>query len=212
MPANPIGKGFFRHSAIGQGQDLGNDLSVRRRKVVVIHAKECDHGQESDTLVAVAVRVVLDESERVGRREHRHVGTLGVVPLLLRPSQCSYEDILVPNPGPPSMLSQLVVVDGVDDDTAEPSGLETALGHRLLGQLSQRVPILLRRLGRHSQRPLGVRIVGCQENPAVGLHGQDTVASLEVQAVGHVLGQRGAHRAAGLAQGHFLGHVNRVAY
>ncbi len=64
------------------------------------------------------------------------MGAIGVAPLLLRPGQGRFENMLVPNPGPHSVLSQLIGVDGVDEDTAEPCGLWTALGHWLFCQLS----------------------------------------------------------------------------
>ena len=110
------------------------------------------------------------------------------------------------------MLTKLIIVNGINDDSAEPLGLEATFGQRLLGQLSKCVAIFLRRLGGYLQGAFNFRIVGCQENAPVRFHGQDAIAGFQSQTVGHVFGQRGTDGAAGLAKSHFLGHSRIVAY
>ena len=52
-----------------------------------------------------------------------------VLPLLLRPRQSGLEDVLVANPRQASMLAKLVGVDRINDNSAKPVWLASALGH-----------------------------------------------------------------------------------
>ena len=109
------------------------------------------------------------------------------------------------------MFAELITVNGIHDDPGEPVRPAAALRHGLLRKLSKGVAILLGGLGRDLQRTFGFRVVRRQQNPPVGLHGKNAVAGLEPEAVGHVLGKSGADGSARLSQGHFLGHIQRVA-
>ena len=83
---------------------------------------------------------------------------------------------------------------------------------QLLCQLSKSVPILLGRFDSYSQGALNIRVIGGQQDSTIRLHGQNAVAGLQPQAIGHVFGECRADRAAGLAEGHFPGHASRVAH
>ena len=107
---------------------------------------------------------------------------IGVMPLLLRPSQRGFQGVLVPNAGQAPMFPDLVVMDGIDDDTSQPPGLTTP-GHRLLRQFSERIPILLGRFCGQSQCPFGFGVVGREENAPVCLHREHAVAGLEPSGV-----------------------------
>ena len=81
------------------------------------------------------------------------------MPLLLRPGQGRFENVLVPYARQASVLAELIVMDGVDNHPAQPLGLGTTPGHRLLRQLSQGVAILLGSLRGDSQGSFGFGIV-----------------------------------------------------
>lgn len=118
--------------------------------------------------------------KRVGRGEQRHVSAIRVAPLLLRPGQSRFENVLIPNSWRASVFAELVVVDGVNDHPGQPLGLgPTTPGHRLPRQLSKGAAVLLGSSCGDSQGPFGVRIVGCQKNPTICLHRQDAVAGLQ---------------------------------
>ena len=85
------------------------------------------------------------------------------------------------------MLSQLIRVNGINDGTAEPARLARPLC-QLLGELSQRIPVSLRRFRSYLQRTFGIRVVRRQQNAAIGFDGEHAVTRFEVQPVGHVLG------------------------
>ena len=109
------------------------------------------------------------------------------------------------------MFTELVAVNGIDDESGEPVRLATTRGHRLLREFSEGAAMFLGGFGRHSQRAFRLGVVRRQQNPAVRLDGQDPVPGLKPEAVGHILRQRGADGPARLSQGHFLGHASRVA-
>ncbi len=123
MLPNPISESFFGDSAISQRQNLGDYLSFGSRKVVIVHAQERDHSEEADTFVPIAVWVVLHETESIGRGKRRDVRAVRVLPLLSRPRQSRFEDVLVPNACQASVFTKLIVVDGVDDEPRQPQGL-----------------------------------------------------------------------------------------
>ena len=64
------------------------------------------------------------------------------------------------------------------------------------------------RPSRHLQSAFGVRVVGRQQDPAFGFHGQDAVSSFQAKPVGHILRQRGTDGPTGLAKGHLFGHAS----
>lgn len=66
MSSNPFDKIFLCDRPVCERQDLGNDLSVSGIQGVAVELEERDHCQESDTLVAIAVRMAFHEPERVG--------------------------------------------------------------------------------------------------------------------------------------------------
>jgi hypothetical protein len=212
MLSDPVGERFLRGAPIGECQNLANYFGIARHKIMAIQAQEGGHGQKADALVAVSVRMVLHETERIRGGQHRQIRAIRVMPLLLGSRQGGFEDVLVTNPWQASMFSDLVVVDSIDDRPAEPLRLVSAFGHRLLRELSKCVAILLGGFRGDFQGAFGLRVVGCQENSAIGFHRQYPVAGLQPQAVGHVLGQGGTDRTAGLAESDFLGHGRSVAY
>jgi hypothetical protein len=108
------------------------------------------------------------------------------VPLLFRSRQGRFEKVLIPNPRKTAVFRTLVVVNGIDHDSAQPLGLGTP-DHGLPGQFAWGVAVFLGGFGGDSQSPLGVRVVRCQQDSAVGFDGQDAVAGLRPQTVGHVL-------------------------
>jgi hypothetical protein len=179
---------------------------------MAVYSKKRDHGQEADAFVAVAVRVVFHESKGVRRSEHGQVGALEVLPLLLRPGQGRFENVLIPNSRQAAVLAELVIVNGVDDRPTQPPGLRTTLRHWLLGQLPEGVAVLLGGSGGDSQGTLDCGVVGSQQNSTVRFHRQDAITGLQSQAIGHILRQGGADRATGLAESHFFGHVSMVAH
>lgn len=95
----------------------GNDLGIRAGEVIAIQIEERDHGQESDALVAVTVRVIPDQAKGMGCRERRQIRPGGILPFLSRAGQCGFERALVTSPGQATVFAQLVVVNGVNDET-----------------------------------------------------------------------------------------------
>jgi hypothetical protein len=87
---------------------------------------------------------------------------------LLQTRQRRFQDILVANPRQASMLSNLVSVNGVNDEAREPARLGSAFGHDSLRQFAKGVAVLLGSLRRHLQRPFGVRVIRRQQDSAVG--------------------------------------------
>ena len=110
------------------------------------------------------------------------------------------------------MFAKLVVVDGIDNDPAEPSWLPRGLRHDLLGQFPKGVAILLRGPAGNFQRTLSLLRVGSQQDAALGLDGKHAITSLKPKSIGHVLRQRSADGSTGLSQRDFLRHVLMVAH
>ena len=119
--------------------------------------------------------------------------------------QRRFQGLLVAHARQPAVLSELVGVDRVDDETAEPPRFAT-LRHRLLRQLAQGCAVFLGGPGGNRQRAFGALVVGGQQNATIGFDRQDPVPRFEAKPVGHVFRQRGANGAAGLSERHFLGH------
>ncbi len=119
MLPNPTREGDRRFTPIGHRENLGNDLGIRAGEVIAIQIEERDHGQESDALVAVTVRVIPDQAKGMGCRERRQSRPGGILPFLSRAGQCGFERALVTSPGQAAVFAQLVVVNGVNDETTE---------------------------------------------------------------------------------------------
>ena len=64
--SDPICECVLGDSAICEGRNLCDDLGIGGSKTVTVHFQERDHSEESDALIAVSVRMVLDQAERVG--------------------------------------------------------------------------------------------------------------------------------------------------
>lgn len=212
VPADPVDKGVLRHAPVGQRQDPGDNLGIRGAELPVIDPEERDHRQKAGALVAVPVRVVPHQAECIRRRQQRYLRAVRVVPLLPRAGERRLENVFVVDSRQPAMFAELVGVDGINRQAAEPPGLGPAFRHGLFRQFPEGVAILLCGPCGHFQGAFRVRVVRREEDPAVGLDGEHPVSGLEPQAIRHVLGKGGAHRAPGLAQGHFLGHAPMVAY
>ena len=202
----PGGKVFLRDAPIGKRQHFGHDFGIRGPQRSTIQAEECHDGEKADAFVSVPVRMVPDQAEAVSSRQGRKVRFVYVVPLLLRPRQRGFQGVLVADATQAAVLAKLVVVNGVNDDAAQPVRWRSASGHESLRQLSEGVSILLGGLCSNRERAFGFRIVGRQQNPAIGLDGQDTVAGFQAETIGHVFRQRGTHRTAGLSKRHFFRH------
>ena len=129
MVPNPIREGDLRLTSIRHREDLGNDLGIRAREVIAIQIEKRHHGQKSDALVAVTVRVIPNQAKGVGCRERRQSRPAGMLPFLLGTGQCGFERALVTSPGQAAVFAQLVVVNGVNDETTEPPGLGASWGH-----------------------------------------------------------------------------------
>ncbi len=86
------------------------------------------------------------------------------------------------------MFAQLVEVDGFDDEPGKP-----AWGSRhLLSELAECVAKLFGRLGCDGQGFYRVGIIRTEEHAGVGFNGENAVTGLEIEAIGHVLGNGGA--------------------
>src|SRR5258707_5547399 len=131
---------------------------------MAVRSKERHHRQESDALVAIAVRVVLHQAKGVRRRKHRNIRGVRVMPLLPGARQSRFEDVLVAKPWQASMFPELVMVNGVDDDAGEPAGLRWASDHDSLRELAKGAAVLFRGLRGNRQGPFGVRVVGRQRS------------------------------------------------
>ena len=68
MDSDPIGELSFRHAPFGKCQHFGDDVGIGRLEVATIGTEEGDRGEEADALVAIPIRVILDEPEGVRRR------------------------------------------------------------------------------------------------------------------------------------------------
>jgi hypothetical protein len=198
--------------SIGERKNFRNNFSVARSEIIAVESHERHHGQEPDALVAVPIRVVPDQAKCVSCGQGRHIRSIDVMPLLLRSCQSSLESVLVADSRQPAMFAQLIMVDGVNDNAAEPVGLATSPGHRLFGEFSKRVTVLFGGLRSNLQRAFGFWIVRCEENSPVRFHGENAIPRFQAKTVGHILGQRGADGTTGLAEGDFLGHSRSVAH
>jgi hypothetical protein len=103
------------------------------------------------------------------------------------------------------MLSELIGMNRINNQPAQPAWFPAAR-HWLLRQLAQGVSILLGGFAGDRECAFDLRIVRREQNPSVGLDGEDAVPRLEMEAIGHVFRQGRAHRATGLTQRHFLRH------
>ena len=110
------------------------------------------------------------------------------------------------------MFSKLIVVNSVNDNAGEPTGLGSAFGHDLLREFSKGVAVLLGSLRGNLQGAFGGRIVGRQQDSPVGFHRQDAVTSFQAEPVRHLLRQDGTDGTASLTQGHLFSHAGMVAY
>ena len=79
-------------------------------------------------------------------------------------------------------------------------------------EFAQRVPIRVGRLRSDRQPFFHVGIVGSEQNAAIRLDRQHAVPRLEMQPVGHILGDGGADGAADLPEGDFTDHWGMVAF
>jgi hypothetical protein len=106
-----------------------------------------------------------------------------------------------------AVLSQLVEMNGVDDKAIQPDRLV----HRLLCELSQGVAVLLGCARGDLERPLGVRIVGSEQNPVICLDGKHAVSGGEAQPLHHFLGECRADRSSCLPQFQVPGHSSQCS-
>lgn len=120
MVPDPVGQFRFGHASIGERPYFSNDFGIGRIELVAVHLKKRYHRQKSNAFVAIAVWVVLDKAKAVRGRQRRHVGALGVMPFLLGARQSRFEHVVVANARQPSVFAKLVVVQGIDDQAAQP--------------------------------------------------------------------------------------------
>jgi hypothetical protein len=145
--SDPVGELILRESSIGELQHLGDDFRRRSLEVQPVNIEEGDQCEEANTVVSVPVRMVPDEPERVRRRERLEVNVPRIVPTLLRPGQGGFESVFIPDARQSSVLTQLVGMDGVDNETAQPTRFLAARWHASLRQFPQRIPVLLGSFG-----------------------------------------------------------------
>jgi hypothetical protein len=208
MPPNPAGEILLTNVAGGQSKHLGHNLSVSNIEVVVVESEKRDDGQKADTLVAVPIGMVPHETEPVGGRRRGEISLVRVRPFLPWPGEDGLQGVLDSNARQPAVFSKLVGMDGIHDNPIQPTRLSwDAPGHSSFGQFAKRAAMAFCGPGSDFQRAFGIRIIWRQQNASVGFEGQHAVASLEVEPIGHVFRQRGAHGAAGLSQRHFSRHV-----
>ncbi len=67
--------------------------------------------------------MVLHESKAGRGGQGREVGFLRVMPFLSWPRQCRFEDVLVADSWQPAVFAKLVVVDGINNQAAQPPRL-----------------------------------------------------------------------------------------
>lgn len=79
------------------------------------------------------------------------------------------------------------------------------------GEFAKGTAVLLAGLRCSVQRAFGVRVVGRQQDSAVGFHRQDAVTGFETQPIDHILGQRGADGPASLTKLHRFDDEGLVA-
>jgi hypothetical protein len=123
MLPNPVGKILFAHLAGSESEHLGHDLSVSDIEVVVIDSEKRDDGEKANALIAVPVGMVLHETEPICGGQRGEISLVGVCPLLQWPGEGGIQSVFVSNPRQPAVFSQLVGVNGIDNNPAQPTRL-----------------------------------------------------------------------------------------
>ena len=121
---------------------------------------------------------------------------------MARTSESRLQRVLIPEAGEPSVLSQLVEMDRLDDQPFDPPGAPPCLTWRGRGG---RCGISWLRARQSPALPRG-RIVRGQQDATLGLDGKDAIARGQVETLGHVLWQGCANGATDLPESDFFGH------
>lgn len=85
-----------------------------------VEDQEHVRGEESDPLVPVHERMILDESEPVGGREYSEVGIGFVPPSMLGASECRVQQAFISKPELTAVGPNLVGVRCLDRGTRDP--------------------------------------------------------------------------------------------
>lgn len=123
MRANPFDEVVLANIAGGEIQRRCDDFGVSHVEILTVDAKKRRGGKKADPLVAVAVRMIPNESEGVCARQGREIALFAVHPLLLWSGERGLERVVVPNARQAAVLAYLLRVNGVNDDAAQPSRL-----------------------------------------------------------------------------------------
>ena len=84
MGPYPLRQFVLGHPSSRKPQNRDDDVGFGCVEIEAVDVEKRHERKKSDALVAVAVRVILDEAERIRRGERRDVGMFGIVPTLLR--------------------------------------------------------------------------------------------------------------------------------
>ena len=112
MPTDPVGKLGFIELAGCEREDKGNDRLFRGLDAEAVQPKEEIHGLKRDAFVPVHERMVVGETEPIGRSEGSEVWVRTVAELVLGTLQCRFEKASIPESGRASVGPDLIRVDG----------------------------------------------------------------------------------------------------
>ena len=209
MGTNPLGEISFRAVPRCGGEHRGDNIRLFGSEVETVQAKEHDHREERHTLVAVTIRMILNDAVAICCSQTRKVWTALVRPFVLRSSTSRLQEPFVTKTWQAPVFSNLIKVNRVYNDSLHPSRFDCF--HLLFGQLAERVSVPFRGASSNCERFLRLGIVGCEEYPVFGFDGQKSVTRCNSKAIGHVFGKSGGHRAANSTHGNFFNHVTYFA-
>ncbi len=206
MSADPLRERSFRDLARGEVQHDGDDFGFRGFDLIAVKAEEDRHGDKGDTLVPVAVGMVAGKSKSIGGSKTREVAGSAVRPAMPDTSQGGFQGVLITKPGETAVGAQEIELHGVDNEPIQPGGFASRARHELLRELAESVPVLSRYPGCNDESALDIGIVGCQQDSAVGLHGEDAIPGAKVKSIGHLFWQGGPDGSTHLTQPEFTSH------
>ena len=190
--ANPRGQLMLREFAPRRRDHDVDRLQLRHLELESVDQQECVRRQERDALVAIHESMNLRQAECVCRGQNWKADiTPCVGPPVLRSGQGGFDQAFIADAQGAAMLLNEVSMHGLECGAVEPDGLP----HRLQGQLSKRVTVLLGATTVRGHRLVKDWIEWRQKNTPIRLNDEDLVANTEVKAVSEVLGKRRADRA-----------------